>query len=281
VGLRLLIPRALDTPGILRTVVKLFTLLLALSAAASAAAQSALSLQPSSFKAEPDAPLSLSLLEGAKPLPWPADAHWLFIRTAGTQENRSNADLPKPGSLDAAPLTLEVPGAALIGLDLAPRLSTWSPEAFTTFAAAAGNADLCPTSPTLVEHLVSAAALLRITPAGAHATPDSTATSKSGQSVEIRPLMDPTTLLPGSTLAVRLYLLGDALPHATLTAHHAATGTTLTTKADAKAIANLTIAHAGHWRLELHTIQPITDSPAAFRAGSASLTFQVPEPATP
>lgn len=244
------------------------------------AAPAGVVLKPSSFSAAPGDAIRVGLAEtgAANAAPaWPAEPAWFFVRLTGSQENRGPADAPAPDGAGTVRVPLPAAGVAMIGLDFTPRTEVWTPAAVTRFAAATGRPDACPSKDAKVEILVSATTLVHIRPAPGAPTPiDTTATSKSGQQVEIRPLMDPTAVPPGADLAVRIYMQGEAAPGVEVRATHVATGTVQRLRADAKAIALIRVTAAGEWRLEADVLRPLTDADAQWRAGSASLTFTTP-----
>jgi len=235
-------------------------------------------LTPDRFTTTPTTPIALSYPSSAAST-FPAAPSWFFIRLAGTQENRDASNTPAATRDGTLSLTLPLAGVALMGLDLAPQTSQWTLDVLHAFALSTGHADLCPTAAATVEHRISAATLVRVTTDSGEARPDATATSKSGLAAEIRPLMDPTTLGVGSDLPLRLYVDGEAVADARITASHAATATTRSASTDARGIASIRIDHPGPWTLEFHTLTPLTD-PAdphpRWRAASASLTFSAP-----
>lgn len=243
------------------------------------------SLTPDRFHTTPSQPITLSY-----PSPtaseFPAAPAWFFVRLAGTQENRdaTNATAPSPDGTLALPLPLA--GVALIGLDLPTETSEWDAQTFTTFAQSAGRHDLCPTTPSTVEHRISAATIVRISNeanSAGNAPSDPTATSKAGLAAEIRPLMDPSALGVGSDLPIRIYIDGDAVAAARVSATHEATGTIINAATDSKGIATVRIDHAGKWTIRFHTITELTaekDPHPVWRATSGSLTFAASTPAT-
>ncbi|QOI99889.1 MAG: DUF4198 domain-containing protein [Phycisphaeraceae bacterium] len=217
-------------------------------------------------------PVTLSLEQpapgGATPLEWPDSPAWFFVRLAGTQHNRS-ADEALTRE-DRTRLIPASPGVAMIGIDLAPANESWDAERFREFTGDAAK-------PAAVEVHRSATALVRVTHADGSPAHDHTPTSKSGQQVEIRPLMDPTSLLPGSDLPVRVYVRGVGAAGARVIARHALTGERVETVADDKGIAHLRITHPGVWTIESRSLVAPRDQGQAWIAAFATLTFEAPE----
>lgn len=216
---------------------------------------------------------------------WPAtsEVRWLFVRVSGTQENRDAANL---GEIDADGARRVLPaaaGTALVGVDLHTTLEEWNAEYATRFARACGNESLCLDHTLSVRHSVSAATVVEIASAVQDASGPTTnhaAMSKSGQSAEIRPLMDPTRI-QGGDLALRVYVGGEGVTGAQVRAVHTLSGSVQTVNADAKGIAIVNVDRAGEWRIEFHTLIPMDEH---WQATSSTLTFVArgkdPAPAT-
>ncbi|CAG0951932.1 hypothetical protein PHYC_00245 [Phycisphaerales bacterium] len=260
---------------------KLASILLFAGASASPG-QDAVVLRPSTYSTTQGGEVRVAASAPAGPqTDWPADIEWFFVRLAGTQENRGPGDGPAPARGQPHRLSLGLPGAAMIGLDLKAATQIWPPAALSTFAARAGTEDPCAKSDARVQLLRSATTLVRVSDADGKPAADSTPTSKSGQQVEIRPLMDPTSMLPGGDLPVRLYMKGTAAGGGVISATHLESNTTQQATADSGGIALLHIERPGEYRLELRVLRPLAESDAAWQAGIATLTFEVPKPAEP
>lgn len=208
---------------------------------------------------------------------WPRPVEWLFVRVAGTQANMGSGDAPAPDASGRALVAINAAGVAMIGMDLAPTDSDWSPGMVTEMAGRAGVDDPCVTVPVAVRHVRSAMTLVRVSDEAGKASPDTSATSKAGLLTEIRPLMDPTRMVPGGDIPVRVYVEGEAVNGGVVWATHMATGKTQRVKADAKGIAGLRIDAAGEWRLECHVLRMGKEKGEAALAASATLTFEAPE----
>ncbi len=207
------------------------------------------------------------------PAPWPTtpEVRWLFVRVSGTQENRDATNLGEVDVDGARRVMPAAAGTALVGVDLQTTLEEWSPEDASEFGRLSGNSSFCQHDPISVRHSVSATAVVKIEPSAADARPISNhaSMSKSGQSAEIRPLMDPT-LIQGGDLAVRVYVGGEAVAKAQVRAVHATTKTVQTVQADSKGIAVVNVDLAGDWRIEFHTLVQLDEH---WQATSSSLTF--------
>jgi len=208
----------------------------------------------------------------------------LFVRNEGTQENRENVT-PTAGDAGVTEVTLPEAGAALIGAEFPPRVERVAAADFARVVNArlAGDARKAydakpPTGESRVRMLESATTLARTDTAdGAPRRGSPTAVSKTGQRVEIRPLMDPSAIEVGGDLALRLYVDGDKRADATLVAVHIPSGARQTITPHPTAIANININQSGRWRLEMSALDP---GPAGADADwilySATLTFEVP-----
>jgi hypothetical protein len=266
-----------------------FVLLLAAAGPiAQAGAQSARFLVPEQSAAELGGAVHMSIAPGveagAAPDPWPADgiAHF-FARTAWTQENRDEL-APREGSQTLAAWPADRPGVLLLGVDLEPSLEIVGAEPFAAFvhrtlgATARGALGELPgPGEVVLSRTESAKALVVVESGGAE--PASIATSKAGQAVEIRPLMDPTAIRPGSDLPVRLYASIPGAKGGLAIATNTTTGRHISAAADDSAIAHLRIDSAGRWRVEFHAVARRDAAPGEvqFEVHTATLTFDVRE----
>ncbi|MEX2219011.1 MAG: DUF4198 domain-containing protein [Phycisphaerales bacterium] len=234
----------------------------------------ALALRPASFTVQPGQPVALTLrTQGPEPEPWPP-ASWMFIRVASTQRN---FDDPPRNARDEATATLDTPGVGLVGLDFAPGEVTASRPDLRAFIAERGrapeDAPIAGDGQVALRRVQSVKAILRAGAPGQEVGA-SEATGKSGQQVEIRPLMDPLATPVGGDIAVRCYAASGSAPGARLIATHEPTGQRQESTADASGIARFTLTAPGPWRIEFHELIA-GDPPTLY---SATLTFEAPAP---
>lgn len=267
-------------PRFPRRALAAIAILLPALAHAQTAAPKPFFLHPSTFDAAPGAAITLRAdnLDGAKALeaPWPGTIRWLFVRSPGFQENRSQSDAPRPAPGEGfVSITLEHAGVTLVGLDLPSRTVDWPVERLPLPAGAGAGATEVPASGTVPVRLVeSAKAILRV---GLDAA-DSVATSKAGQAVEIRPIMDPASTPVGSDILLRAYINGDAVKNATITATNTGAAQTQEIKLSPTGAGFFRVSAPGLWRLELTQARALEgDADAAWTVYSATLTFQTPE----
>lgn len=223
---------------------------------------------------EPNKPLVLRLTRADAGVARPGDAiAWadaslthFFARAIGTQENRDSV-LSRGDDPSALEWPAPEPGVLVVGADLAAREEALTGAQLRALAGlnAKGLADLAPEGAIDVRRVECAKAILRTGGGGSEV-----ATSKTGQTAEIRPLMDPTRLTLPSDMAVRLYAGGSGASGARVTALHLDSGTVARSDADAQGIANITLDRAGRWRLEFHA--PAREG-EAWLVRSATLTF--------
>ncbi|MCC7387873.1 MAG: hypothetical protein IT431_03805 [Phycisphaerales bacterium] len=255
------------------------------ASAGCAAAQEARFLEPDSATVGLGDRVGISVFEGGAARAWPAErvAHFL-ARTAWTQDNRDTLEaLPALGKagVPGAVWTADRPGVLLLGLDLKPGLETVGVEAFGRFLARALPAErrgaITPALPeggeVSVRRVESAKALVRVSAEGAE--PVSIATSKTGQAVEIRPLLDPTMLTPGGDLPLKIYGAIPGPAGGVVTATNTTTGESFPVALTEDATANLTIPSAGRWRVEFHAVAPDETGEADWLVHTATLTFEV------
>lgn len=218
---------------------------------------------------------------------------YFFARTAWSQENRDAAPVVDDAEDLAASWVADEPGVLVLGVDLAPRVDVVSAEGFLAFVrrvlpaarrealdgllgAIAGDGTVA------VRRVESGKALVRVEAGGSD--PVSIATSKTGQAVEIRPLMDPTVLEVGSDLAVRVYSRVPGPSEGLVIATNAATGEVVRAPTNEFALAVIPIEHAGRWKLEFHAVDVGQSGPASvennvpadWTVHTATLTFVVP-----
>lgn len=228
--------------------------------------------------------VALEIREADGPILWPlVGVEHFFARTAWTQENRDSVEVIA-GMPEAAAWTTDRPGVLLLGLDMGERTESVSPGQFRRFLTRSipesHRADLGPIPASrdlrLRRH-ECAKAIVRVRHDGPQ--PVSIATSKAGQRVEIRALMDPTALMPGADLAVRVYAPIDGAKSGIVTATNTSTGDELRAIADESAIANIRIGSAGRWRVEFHAVGPPVPGQLGvdLNVYTATLTFDVEE----
>ncbi|MFG0259085.1 MAG: hypothetical protein ACF8LK_01925, partial [Phycisphaerales bacterium JB041] len=195
---------------------------------------------------------------------------------------------PLSGGLGVSWVASE-PGVLLLGADLEPRDETVSSGSFASFlervlpasrrAALAGLLEADgPRGDVKVHRVESWKALVRVE--ARDAEPVSIATSKTGQAVEIRPLMDPTAIVPGSDLAVRVYSRVPGPADGLVLATNVTTGEVVRAPTNETSLAVVPIDEPGRWRLEFHAVEPREAGPAGgdgpeWAVHTATLTFDV------
>ena len=221
----------------------------------------------------------------AKEAAWPTEQiGWLFVRAAGSQENRENVG-PRDASSDFIEFSAAKPGVALVGLDTKPRDQSWpvgelqdflrrvlTPDGYKVFEAQSKEkAEL------KVRRYESAKTLVRVAAAdGKPATPSSVAQSKTGQMVEIRAMTDPTLVPVGGDLPVKTYVEYDTIKQQKVLATCVATGKTREILCDQSGFATIRIDSTGEWRVEFHAYRkPREDENVDGVLYSATLTFEV------
>ncbi len=250
--------------------------------AGSAWAQPAAFLVPESHSVRVGAPVSLRAMERrdgkVEGVDWPREYRWFYVRIAGTQQNRDAENGPKAAAEQPQLVSVSAPGpgVAMIGLDYTSRIEEWSGAQIAEFRGHAGRAAVEAEAPARVKRLVSATTLVRVTDENGSTGGDGTATTKAGQKVEIRMLMDPTVIEPGFDLAVRVYVEGDGVANARVIATHVESGAVQTVVCDKKGIGHFKVERAGAWRVEFHEFRELKEGEAAWVAASASTTFETP-----
>ena len=233
-------------------------------------------LQPAAYTAPAGNPVELRLLgQAGAPAPWKdTNIDWLFVRVAATQRNMDAVPLAPNGR---ALIPLDHPGIAVIGVDLAPRTDTLPLSDLNTFIAdrARLNGPLPERGAVRIRRVESAKTILRSGAPGQEAG-STEATGKTGQKVELRPLMDPATTPAGSDIAIRAYILGAGAGGARLIATHTPTGQTQDIACDGGGYGNLRITAPGEWRVEMHEVRA-GDEHGLVILYSATLTFSTPE----
>lgn len=247
-------------------------------APAGANAQTVRTMEPSAGTAAVGETVRLRLSDSRTgAVPWTeAPVEHFFARTSWTQHNRDEVQAAGEGPEALWPA--DRPGVLMLGCDLEPREERVTAQAFAAFAERvlpASRARALQTAEAAGEVLLrraeSSKALVRVIGQGA-ADAASIATSKSGQRVEIRPLMDPTAIEPGSDLAVRVYAQIPGPDDGVVIATNTTTGQVLRAPTNDTSLAVVPIAAPGRWVLEFHAISP---DGGGWLVHSATLSFDV------
>jgi hypothetical protein len=216
---------------------------------------------------------------------WPSDrAEWMFLNAGGNGENRHGVQPDEPDG-DTVATKAPQEGVLVAGLDLSPVVESVSAASFAAFrrahlpADSAGAAPAAPAGQVRIRRIESLAAIVRAAPLGQEPSPSAIATSKTGQNVSIRPLMDPTGLRAGGDVPFRLLAGGRGVAEGRLAATSLASGRVQSVTADSSGICTLHIAEVGHWRLEFHHLTRSADDLADWNLHTATLTFEVTRPA--
>lgn len=255
------------------------SILLPALAHAQTAAPRPLLLRPAAFDAAPGlaTPLNVEYLDGVNTVeaPWPATIGWFFVRSPGFQENRSQDDAPRAAAGErSVSITPEHPGITIVGLDLPPRTVEWPADQLPPVPGVARPATDVPASGAVRVHLVESAKT--IFHVGRDAS-ESVATSKTGQAVEIRPLMDPTTTPVGADILLRVYIGGDAVKNASITATNTGAAQTQEIVLSPTGAGFFRVSAPGLWRLGFTQARPLEGNPdAKWTIYSATLTFETP-----
>lgn len=264
-------------------VVTLASITLAASALASALEPPYLS--PARHVLDAGQPVDIQIVRGvskAATATWPATPlPWVCIRGPVGQQNLHNVSAAQVGG-STRQVTPEPAGLTLIGANLAPQVATMSGAAFAAFLkqnVADYPADKLPAADATVRirQIASAKTFVRARSSDGAAYPSSIATSKVGQDVEIRPLMDPTTTGVGGDLPLRTYVRNGSRRGAQVHATHVPSGKTQSTTTDDVASAVIRLNAPGLWRVHFHHVVPLTGDPQAeWELFTATLSFEVP-----
>jgi hypothetical protein len=197
---------------------------------------------------------------------------WMYVRVAGMQRNMDSPELDAQGRLF---VSSGAGGVGLVGVDLHRREEETDLRALRGFVAQRGRVagELPPgDGPLRLDRVESFKAVLRIGAPEA-AAGASAATSKTGQRVEIRLLMDPSVSSPGSDVAVRAYVNGSGASGARVIATHASSGVVREVRCDGSGIGHFGLHAGGAWRVEMHELRREEERWVLY---SGAVTFEVP-----
>ncbi len=172
----------------------------------------------------------------------------LFVRGDGTQENIEDAAAIRAAD-GGYGLPLPPTGGALLGVDLAPAISRAPVEqlrarsAFATLTPAA-------TGPR-VRIVQSAKSIVRV---GDSSAPSAIVTSKTGQAVEIRALVDPSAGYIGD-VPLRIYVNGDKCGVGSLRVTNATRGETTTLELRPDGFSHFRLDQPGVYHVEFESLQ--------------------------
>jgi hypothetical protein len=215
------------------------------------------------------------------PDPWPSDrVEWMLVRGGPTQENRHDVR-PAKAADDFVTVEIAHPGVTLIGVDQKPDVIDVTGAELKAFAAAhlgetaarARIARLGDDQKVRVRRVASAKTLIRVAD-GAITRPSATALGKTGQVVELRPLIDPTVVAPGTDLPLWVYVGGVKRPGVKVEATHVASGKQVSFETGRGGAGHVRIPAAGVWRVAAYFIEPAGDAAATWVLRSATLTFE-------
>ena len=243
--------------------------------ASKAPAIPALEVVPASFTMAPGAPVTLTLRDQDREVPaWP-EVRWMLVRVAATQRNHDDA--PRDAR-SAASITIDTPGTGIIGVDFEPRQQQTTLADLRAFITQRGRvadqAALQGEGAIAIQRIESTKTIITCGQRE-QAAGSSESVSKSGQQVEFRPFMDPTTTPIGGDIAVRTYINGAGLGGARAFATHIESGKAQEFTCDSSGIGHFTLEQAGRWRVELHELRR-KDDRSPWTLYSATLTFDAP-----
>ncbi len=253
--------------------------------AASAAPPTTLFLEPNRHTVGAGESVELRFLTGAtkdaQPTAWPAEEiAWMLVRGGPTQENRHDVRPARAGDNFVA-VEVKHAGVTVIGIDRRPaiidltaaELRAYLKDTVPPSPATRNLAEVAPDKKLRVRHIASAKTLVR---AGTDAAGSALAVAKTGQGVELLPLLDPTAAPPGSDLPLVTYIDGAKVAGLHVQATHVATGRTASFFSDAGGSGYFPLSEAGVWRVELHHAEPLVGDPGAdWAVYNATLTFEV------
>lgn len=260
-------------------------LALALLALPRASAQTLARFVPVELGGEDARPLACELRfvrespRGVELQPWPAqEIGWMFAREEGSQHNFESL---APLAEDATRLRFEREGGGplLVGWDLPPRVERMHPVELRAFLAARTSPKTMPheiealaNATVLVRRLESLALLAR--PGGAALEPSAIATSKGGQRMELRALVDPSFLQAGSDFAFKLYLPAGGAENVLCRAVHLTSRKEQALELLGDGSLRAKLEPDGPWMIEATRLRALADdAEAALELASTTLVF--------
>lgn len=199
--------------------------------------------------------------------PLAQQARWFVIRATGIAENRDTVD----GGPDGRTIDLVLtPGASVVGLDLraleltldAPRFRAFIAESLAPDEARAALAALPLEGPLTLAHQRSATLHVRAPDPDDPVPGDAAAAlvKKTGQTGEIRALMDAGALALPSDLPLRVYVNGAKHAGARVLAVNAG-GPAADVLADADGFTHVRLDRAGPWTFSSYHLRPPVPEP--------------------
>jgi len=217
-------------------------------------------------------------------VPWPSEgAEWLFVRSAGTQLNLDDAR-PRLASEDFVRLSLTETDVAVIGIDRRPWIEEVSAADLRKFLEAEvasgalpeGWRERIPGTRVRLRRIESSKVLVRSGSDGS-----ATAVSRTGLRSEIRPLVDPTAIVPGSDLPLRVSWSDSAAGVAAILVQPPSNAVRRAVLSRDGA-AWFRVDAPGPWLVAVHRAKVLDADPAAdWEIESATLSFTVPPASQP
>ena len=188
--------------------------------------------------------------------------------------SKTNQDLrpflPEGNPEAEVSLMLEVPGTHLLAYDSAPQHVTLEAEKFHAYLRDEGldfikamrekaGTDSQPGRERYRRHIKT---LIQVgTPSKPGRAADSTYATRVGQRLEIFPLRNPLTLLPGAALPIRIEFDNKPLAGALVKAWHKHKSQLLTIRAttSAQGLAEFNLPYGGDWMISVVHMVPVTD----------------------
>jgi hypothetical protein len=191
--------------------------------------------------------------------PWPAaGVPWLFVRTDSTQRNRHGVG-PEDPLARSISVRLLHPGVTMVGIEQPVSEKSVAGADLAEFAVDRATIESDPPAldgDIVLRRIESAKALIRVRNRTGASIRGDAATSKSGQRVELRALVDPTAVPIGSDIWVRAYVNGSSVPRARVFATNVDDGRVREALADGAGIASFRLDSPGRWRIEFHRLAP-------------------------
>ncbi len=224
---------------------------------------------------------------------WPTqELGWLFVREDGTQRNY-DALAPSPEDARLVRFERGTQGVALVGWDLPARVERSTGGELRAFLAERGFQRALPTGvealpaeqAIAVQRIESLTLLARGTRVESSPEPSTVATSKTGQRMELRAVLDPSFAVAGSEFCFRMYLpaggarVEDALLWAR--AVHLPSGEVRAVEVLPDRSLRTKLDRPGAWMLEAHRLRPLeaarseTTPTAELELASSTLVFDV------